>query len=1826
MTTEQNQEISPFANETDNKTALTDENSMGYTLTTLADNTLPNMAGFEREIWGTPQTGWLSPGYILADRDLAEGEVLLAYLIRQRDGHVLESISFTAKAEDRGKTQWPIAFAKAINEKGKQLKAGGWNKTGEFNADTEKSPPRLWHYSSENRAFTTAAFKNNQVQALAITGDTLKPNDILWVQVRDISTQYLYETHIFTPDPERLTLTEWSKDLCTQLNQKSQLIRAGTIDENTGLITPAVANNALWIPQCSDLAVTLMSAPWWSQTTITASRDLAEGETLHTYVLDVFSDAQPVAPFSYTPTAAAREKNSWLSDWAGKLNESPLASYVRLDSTTATPDTATLRQAGSSLRVFTSAPGLDNWVSATPPLSEWYRNPKTGMVILVRHPHSHALLHHCIFTPKTGNEAPKDKAQWAEALRQYIQKQPYLCLQADSDTANNTLTITEENADKLTLWVPRHSGLEVSIESVDWRDLYPDNYHNLSDYKDCEIDIIDTLTNDTVEHYVITTDKIPRFNKLAISPFVQITTTECQCAYSQFTVTITLAGLKESAKTKAYDVQQLADGTIKRKLLTATAVAMNIADVTKTRDGWIFDTSHPDMARFQEESKPIFKKISDEIIGVDIQKFITGLAKYNEVRALPDSLLRQAWPVYSTSTPTVDKIFNSTELQGLVKKYESLLMQVYTRSVWTDKNWFPSATNINLCLNQHHQLLRILHDQHNQGAIVLRLTPEAKAQGIQFAACTPANLWTTSVDTLRYPYPPEEEPKPPYGIKVTETAIILSKRPYSDDANVSGYFDSPDYSLFWLDLDIPDTVTPEQAITVAHIGRISAGNIWFDVQPVDITTPPAVEEYVAVSHLCEDYGNTFRSEVFDVSGQSETGVDPRTGLFHAHYPVCTLQGIDGNGPICDLTLHYSALRGNEAGLGDGWAFRFSSLENRARQLTLSKGENIEFTDDEWQQLSIGTLLKKQTCWISSNHDHSKFTLDFPSGRREILTIPNGDNEEPNDALRQKIIKLLEQIKDKSKPLPPKPENFWDWLLFGLSPILYSVAAALDWNQAVQKWRENSKAIDQEIARWKRPFRQLLPSQIISPTGGKLALTWERKRGQFLLKEVKSGEKSLFKAEYSHQQVTMDIWPDSSEAHQLTLTLSQYLLQNLTRTNNQQMVQRVHCGYSADPTLDRILTRLEEEDGSVELVRYETEGMKFPEDRPALPCVFLHTLIPGAGQENITSTYSYSTNNYLGVKAAPTWYQQWPYGYHYNDHDAPPPDYEVTLTRLAGEQITSTKRIYNKHHLQISEEVCTLGEAQKITTWNFNDIKPGDPLFGRPQTITTEFRELPSAPDDTGNTVTTTQSFSYNDNGQPIKSVTADGVITQWRYYPKTGGIGLNVAPVADDSVIALKTLILTCPAIPENTLPPLMAEFQYQLFENKVSPLQLTTYGYHTQYRNQRTILVANHIVKLSGVVVNISEDIFKTWTLSLAEGRKQALIQHQILSESPRTPKAPTSKITVWSATSVQHSYLGKDTTRLSTTLNWEDSPLAEGLVIHMTAQTEGGKSAVTTETRSRYSHRLLTVKKEGIETRRQYNAMGKVTYEAQYKLAKNKNTVDKDASPTAETRITYQITDRGLLATTAHADNYVTRTFSDGLQREVRSEIQRPGTTGTAGSDFCLLQEITYDNLGQEINHTLCDYLPGGLQRITEQGDRQNLPSGPQLWNMSRITEQGANKNTHEEIRGIGDQPQIISKTTHHMQESGAVTQTESLTSSSGASRFAMEKTFDVEGRLTTLKRGSGNTTTTVEVTYDELDRPVTFTTPDQTVITRRYHGFSNQVTELKVNNTVVGTRQVT
>jgi hypothetical protein len=67
---------------------------------------------------------------------------------------------------------------------------------------------------------------------------------------------------------------------------------------------------------------------------------------------------------------------------------------------------------------------------------------------------------------------------------------------------------------------------------------------------------------------------------------------------------------------------------------------------------------------------------------------------------------------------------------------------------------------------------------------------------------------------------------------------------------------------------------------------------------------------------------------------------------------------------------------------------------------------------------------------------------------------------------------------------------------------------------------------------------------------------------------------------------------------------------------------VKFGYSRDLALDRVLTTVAEEDGSVEVVKYGASSERI------LPRVSLHTIIPGANQPNITHAWKWSGYDYV----------------------------------------------------------------------------------------------------------------------------------------------------------------------------------------------------------------------------------------------------------------------------------------------------------------------------------------------------------------------------------------------------------------------------------------------------------------------------------------------------------------------------------------------------------------------------------------------------------------------
>lgn len=117
-------------------------------------------------------------------------------------------------------------------------------------------------------------------------------------------------------------------------------------------------------------------------------------------------------------------------------------------------------------------------------------------------------------------------------------------------------------------------------------------------------------------------------------------------------------------------------------------------------------------------------------------------------------------------------------------------------------------------------------------------------------------------------------------------------------------------------------------------------------------------------------------EIFNTTSKKSTGVDARTGLFEAYVPLPTITCNMGLGPAIDMSLSYTPMVNNRAGLGDGWSFAFTTYNEANKQLRLHSGEavTVENNKDLPGPLVIAY-------WAA---DHKTLTVKRPDGRVEVL--------------------------------------------------------------------------------------------------------------------------------------------------------------------------------------------------------------------------------------------------------------------------------------------------------------------------------------------------------------------------------------------------------------------------------------------------------------------------------------------------------------------------------------------------------------------------------------------------------------------------------------------------------------------------------------------------------------------------------------------------------------------------------------------------------------------------------------------------------------------------
>ncbi|WP_342648734.1 hypothetical protein [Pseudomonas sp. REB1044] len=712
----------------------------------------------------------------------------------------------------------------------------------------------------------------------------------------------------------------------------------------------------------------------------------------------------------------------------------------------------------------------------------------------------------------------------------------------------------------------------------------------------------------------------------------------------------------------------------------------------------------------------------------------------------------------------------------------------------------------------------------------------------------------------------------------------------------------------------------------------------------------------------------------------------------------------------------------------------------------------------------------------------------------------------------------------SKPDFPKfPSHWTQWVLMALAPDVYRGATVIDYTEALSAWSEhaNTHELNRRIALYERPFVQLLPSRIVSQYGEALDLQWKRQNGQFLLMSIKSGESALFSAQYlspeakAGSQVKMQLWSGSPEAFEIELRLEHYLLRTLKRVQKGAVLQQVECGYDDDPTLDRVLCRLQEQDGSVECVQYVKQDAKL-KSSPALPRVALHALLPGAGQQNHIGRYTY-TGSYQhpddqvfiaavqsGPHAAVT-HELHAFGLdeegnrtpllqgagsaqsHWLEFSLGDPHTKTTFryTGWGDELVEIIERMLlriNGSQIEVTAKSAPVERKTAVLQllWRYSTRNR--------KKLASEIKHLLSLSPKTqrarlGKTVDAT-TIVTNAQGNPLRLRVKGSHSIHYCYYGDetqnqivlSGVEGLGGLPK------------LACPFVPEYASAPLMAEYQCDGYGN---PQGLKLYGYRKVNRADRDYLELAEVVLVEGVRGTLTDDTLDksaTWKLT-----GEHALWHQISTSvsqlTMRVTASGDSKVFDWSITQKQTTCAHNQRLTLTNAQEFVDNPTRPGIQVTANATTAAGTARVSKEVRSRHSRRALEKIENGVETHWERDASGRVTRETGYVLASG--STGKTAKQVADEDVSSIYSADGRKVERTHKDGSQSLSHLDGLQRAWRTAWRK-----AANAAYVPLEEHRFSGLDESsaVQTWAWDYLPGG-QAVCKDTLRREL-AGRQPW----------------------------------------------------------------------------------------------------------------------------------
>ncbi|WP_294906626.1 RHS repeat domain-containing protein [Tatumella sp. UBA2305] len=702
------------------------------------------------------------------------------------------------------------------------------------------------------------------------------------------------------------------------------------------------------------------------------------------------------------------------------------------------------------------------------------------------------------------------------------------------------------------------------------------------------------------------------------------------------------------------------------------------------------------------------------------------------------------------------------------------------------------------------------------------------------------------------------------------------------------------------------------------------------------------------------------------------------------------------------------------------------------------------------------------------------------------------------------------------------------------------------------------------------------SQIIAPDGRTLTFTWDSTYTPARLSRVTDSDGSvLFSVTYpdgSLATTKFSLLPDDIEAgYSMIFRFTDEHLISVTSMSVEPALVWTFDYNDVGP-LDsyRALTGLTFPTGKKEKVTYYSDsGMAFPENAglPELPCVHQHTVMPGNGQPQIVTSWSWTQNNYLGKNAG---LNQWQ------------PDTDQMLNILLIDYLygstakvvdtdgitvpgTITRR-YNSYHLQVSETRLRQGKIYSTTTEYH--ARPGVMFEEQPAQYALPAKQIESWSDESGAACRTRVTLTqFDESGNPLHQETPEGTVTEYEYYPAEGDG--NACPADPYGFVRWQKS--------KTVTPP-------QIKGDEPASVTVTTWKKLSKSDgNGYTLVSDTEVLNIGSVREVVARDYYNDITDTLTYAREKS-----------------------------QNTTLTPDITRADSFSRQRDFTYQSTVQGLIQTETFTGHDKITLS-RSILSHRYT----------------GLVLSETDAQNVTVTNTYDKIGRPLTRTVASgtpyenvhswaYAFEKNAPVTKVTDENGNQLKIYHDGMGREISLQIlDRDGT-----QQWFEVASRTYTPLGDVGSSISHDWLPVSSEQFSVDAtasydgwgsiSQRAFSDGTQDLQQTDLV---ALINSTYSQGSAGNDYLSSGKNTTTYDVQSMMPLMEERTDTSGQSVGARHYSWDGLGRLRLVTDERNNDT---ERTYDEYGRVLTLTLPDGSIVTRCYapHLTNDSVARISVN----------